>query len=83
MIPRKFTSYLCPLPKLELAGFEAATATLVTSWDFYAATASTRSFGPPDAYSEQMRLTYTRDAWSFALALEDPDYDTSGRFAIH
>ncbi|WP_162918471.1 porin [Taklimakanibacter deserti] len=59
-----------------LAGQEDATATLVTSWDFYAATAPTRSFGPSDAYNEQMRLTYTRDAWSFALALEDPDYDT-------
>jgi hypothetical protein len=60
-----------------LAGFEDATATLVTSWDFYAATAPTRSFGPSDAYNEQMRLIYTQDAWSFALGLEDPDYDTS------
>lgn len=59
-----------------LAGQEDATATLVTSWDFYAATAPTRSFGPSDAYNEQMRLIYTQDAWSFALALEDPDYDT-------
>lgn len=59
-----------------LAGQEDITATLVTSWDWLAATAPTRSFGPSDAYNEQMRLTYTAGAWSFALAAEDPDYDT-------
>lgn len=59
-----------------LAGQEDTTATLLTSWDWLAATAPTRSLGPSDAYNEQMRLTYTTGAWSFALAAEDPDYDT-------
>ncbi|QIG50452.1 hypothetical protein G5V57_23620 [Nordella sp. HKS 07] len=59
-----------------LAGQEDTTATLLTSWDWLAATGPVRSFGPSDAYNEQMRLTYTSGAWSFALAAEDPDYDT-------
>ena len=56
-----------------LAGQEDTTATLVTSWDWLAATAPVRSFGPSDAYNEQMRLMYTSGAWSFGVALEDPD----------
>ncbi|MFZ5675293.1 MAG: porin [Pseudomonadota bacterium] len=60
-----------------LAGVDDATAILVTSWDYYGATAPTRSFGPAESYNEQIRLTYKNDAWSFALSLEDPDYDTN------
>ncbi len=60
-----------------LAGQEDMTATLQTSWDWLAATGPTRSFGPTDAYNEQMRVSYTEGAWSFGASLEDPDYDTN------
>jgi hypothetical protein len=60
-----------------LAGQEDTTATLVTSCDWLAATGPVRSFGPSDAYNEQMRLIYTEGPWSFALGVEDPDYDTT------
>ncbi|QIG47818.1 hypothetical protein G5V57_08835 [Nordella sp. HKS 07] len=58
-----------------LAGFEDTTATLLYSWDYYAATAPTRTFGPSYIYNEQMRVTYSDETFSFAVALEDPDFD--------
>lgn len=58
-----------------LAGYEDTTATLLQSWDFYGATAPTRTFGPSYIYNGQMRLTYSDDTVSFAVALEDPDFD--------
>lgn len=58
-----------------LAGYEDTTATLLQSWDFYGATAPTRTFGPSYIANEQMRVTYTHEAFSFAAALEDPDFD--------
>ncbi|MFZ5673603.1 MAG: hypothetical protein ACOZAM_11635 [Pseudomonadota bacterium] len=58
-----------------LAGYEDSTATLLQSWDFYGATAPTRTFGPSYIYNEQMRVTYSGDTFSFAVALEDPDFD--------
>jgi hypothetical protein len=60
-----------------LAGQEDTTATLVTSWDWLAATGPVRSFGPSDAYNEQMRLMYTSGPWSFGVAVEDPDNITT------
>lgn len=56
-----------------LAGYEDNTATLQTSWDWIAATAPTRTFGPSYLYNEQIRLTYTSGPLSAAIALEDPD----------
>lgn len=58
-----------------LAGVEDSTATIQPSWDWYAATAPTRTFGPSYPYNEQIRLTYKAEPWSFAIALEDPDND--------
>lgn len=58
-----------------LAGYEDTTATLLQSWDFFGATAPTRTFGPSYIYNEQMRLTYSDETFSFAIALEDPDND--------
>jgi hypothetical protein len=60
-----------------LAGQEDMTATLQTSWDWLAATGPTRSFGPSDAYNEQMRVSYAAGGWTFGASLEDPDYDTN------
>jgi hypothetical protein len=60
-----------------LAGQEDTTGTLQTSWDWLAATGPTRSFGPSDAYNEQMRLTYASGPLSFALAVEDSDNFTT------
>lgn len=61
-----------------LAGYEDMTATLLQSWDFYGATAPTRTFGPSYIYNEQLRITYADDTLSFAVALEDPDNDEAG-----
>lgn len=66
-------------PNWELmAGYNDNTAVLQTSWDWLAATAPTRTFGPSNPYNEQMRLTYTDGPLSFAIALEDPDRDQFG-----
>lgn len=58
-----------------LAGYEDTTATLLQSWDYFGATAPTRTFGPSYIYNEQMRVTYDDDTFSFAIALEDPTND--------
>ena len=58
-----------------LAGYQDMTATLLQSWDYYGASAPTRTFGPSYIANEQMRLTYADDTLSFAVALEDPDRD--------
>jgi hypothetical protein len=66
-------------PNWELmAGYNDNTAVLQTSWDWLAATAPTRTFGPSNPYNEQMRLTYSDGPLSFAIALEDPDRDELG-----
>ena len=65
-------------PNWELmAGYNDNTAALQVGWDWLAATGPTASFGPSNINNEQMRLTYTSGPLSFAIALEDPDYDTS------
>jgi hypothetical protein len=58
-----------------LAGYDDTTATLLQSWDYYGATAPTRTFGPSYGANEQMRLTYDDETLSFAVALEDADRD--------
>lgn len=58
-----------------LAGYDDTTATLLQSWDYYGATAPTRTFGPSYGANEQMRLTYADETLSFAVALEDADRD--------
>jgi hypothetical protein len=65
-------------PNWELmAGYNDNTAALQVGWDWLAATGPTNSFGPSNINNEQMRLTYTSGPLSFAISLEDPDYDTS------
>jgi len=64
-------------PEWELmAGYNDNTAALQTGWDWLAATGPTNSFGPSNVNNEQLRLTYTSGPLSFAISLEDPDYDT-------
>jgi hypothetical protein len=65
-------------PNWELmAGYNDNTAALQVGWDWLAATGPTNSFGPSNINNEQMRLTYTSGPLSFAISLEDPDYDTT------
>jgi hypothetical protein len=65
-------------PNWELmAGYNDNTGALQVGWDWLAATGPTASFGPSNINNEQMRLTYTSGPVSFAISLEDPDYDTS------
>jgi hypothetical protein len=65
-------------PNWELmAGYNDNTAALQVGWDWLAATGPVASFGPSNINNEQMRLTYTSGPLSFAISLEDPDYDTS------
>jgi hypothetical protein len=60
-----------------MAGYNDNTAALQVGWDWLAATGPVRSFGPSNINNEQMRLTYASGPLSFAISLEDPDYDTS------
>ena len=59
-----------------MAGYNDNTAAIQAGWDWLAATGPTRTFGPSNPVNEQMRLTYSSGPLSFAIAVEDADYDT-------
>lgn len=67
-------------PNWELmAGRNDSSAALLTSWDWVAATAPTRTVGPSDGGRDQMRLTYTDGPLSFMVGLEDSNPAPFGR----
>lgn len=60
-----------------MAGYNDNTAAIQAGWDWLAATGPTRTFGPSNPANEQLRLTYSSGPLSFAIAVEDADFDTA------
>jgi hypothetical protein len=60
-----------------VAGQDDMTAAIQAGWDWDAATSPAASGGMTDALNEFIRLVYASGPLSFAIALEDPDFDTT------
>ena len=59
-----------------VAGQDDTTAAVQAGWDWDTATSPAASGGMSDALNEFIRLVYASGPLSFAIAVEDANYDT-------